>query len=362
MSAEETPEEIPTVLVTGASGFIATHVIQQLLRTGYNVRGTVRSLKDQQKIQAIWDVCPGPRACNRLLLVQADLLDERCWVNAAEGCTYVLHLASPTPFVTEEPVNENEFTKPAVRGTLSILKACAKSTTVKRVVMTSDALAMSGALRGGDYTEDNWADSTQDYVGAYAKSKILAEKAAWDFVKGLEEESAFELVVLNPGHTIGPVLCGTLPWSLELGTAMLTRTTPLIPKISFPIADVRDVAAAHLRAMTSSVAPGKRILISAGNLWYREMAQICEDEFGPHGYVVMTQEAADWLVKFGGWFSPESKFYTSGLSKVTHYENRRMRRLLGIAPMDMPRSVIDMCYSLIDRGFVPKTELYTGRK
>ena len=357
----KTSVEIPKVLVTGASGFIGTHIIQQLLRAGYAVRGTVRSLQDEQKIDAIWDVCPDAESCNRMLLVQADLHDEHCWDAAAEGCTYAFHLAHPTPLEMERASNEDEILKPAVEGTLSVLKACAKSTTIKRVVMTSSVAAISGAFCGGDYTEDDWADVSKDSVGIYAKSKVLAEKAAWDFVKRQGGENAFEFVVLHPGLVIGPALCGTSPWSLGVGKAMLTRTIPLIPKISLPMVDVRDVASAHLRAMTSSVAPGKRMIISAGNLRYLEMSHICEDEFGPHGYIVMTCEAPNCLVRFYGWFLPHSEFFTPGLGKITRYENRRMRRLLGINPIDIRNSVIDMCYSLIERGFVPKTELYTGR-
>ena len=360
MSGDESSEETPTVLVTGASGFIATHIIQHLLRTGYAVRGSVHSLKDQQKVQAIWEMCPGPRACSRLLLVQADLLDERCWDTAVEGCSYVLHVASPTPLVRNQPANEDEIIKPAVEGTLSVLKACAKSTTVKRVVMTSSVVAISGALRGGHYTEDDWADVSEDYVGPFAKSKILAEKAAWDFVNSLKGDNTLELVVLNPGLVIGPVLCGTFPSSLEIGRSMLTRSIPMIAKINFPIADVRDVATAHLLAMTSPAAPGRRIVITTGNMWYREMARICEEEFGSHGYIIATSEAPDWLVRSIGWFVPGSHFFTCGLGEITHYDNRRMRRLLGMTPIDVRRSVIDMCYSLIERGFVPKTKQYTG--
>ena len=361
MSSDKTPVEIPKVLVTGASGFIGTHVIRQLLRAGYAVRGTVRSLQDEQKIDAIWDVCPDAESCNRMLLVEADLHDEHCWDAAAEGCTYVFHLAHPTPSEVEHAANEDEIIKTAVEGTLSVLKACAKSDTVKRVVMTSSVAAISAGLCGGDYTENDWADVSKDNVGLYAKSKVLAEKAAWDFVKSLERENAFEFVVLNPGLVIGPALCGTFPWSLRIGKAMLTRTLPMIPKISLPMVDVRDVAAAHLKAMTSPVTPRKRIIISAGNLWYREIVDICQDEFGPHGYVVITHEAPNWLVRLSGLFMAHSEFFTPGLSKITHYDNLRLRGLLGINPIDIRNSVIDMCYSLIERGFVPKTELYTGR-
>lgn len=186
------------VLVSGASGFIAAHIIKLLLQEGYRVRGTLRNLKDEKKITPLRNLVPSK--AHNLEFVQADLMKEDGWAEAVKGCTYVLHTASPFP--AEVPKNEDEIIKPAVNGTLFLIRACAQSgSTVKRVVLTSSCAAVFGDqfIGNNTYTEKDWPNVTNLYP--YTKSKILAEKAAWDFVKEKEKknESCFQLAVVNPG-------------------------------------------------------------------------------------------------------------------------------------------------------------------
>lgn len=186
------------ILVTGASGYIATHIVKQLLEKGYRVRGTVRNLTDDKKVAPLRKLAGRSRF--ELELVEADLNKEETWLSAVKGCTYVLHTASPFPLKT--PTNENELIKPAVNGTLFVFRACVQEgSSVKRVVLTSSIAAIAGnTFRDGYmYSEKDWPEV--DGLEPYTKSKTLAEKAAWDFVRDREAKGlpCFELSVINPG-------------------------------------------------------------------------------------------------------------------------------------------------------------------
>lgn len=188
------------ILVTGASGYIATHIISQLSAKGYRVRGTVRSLKDEKKLAPLRNLS---RNCRYPIeLVEADLLNEASWLKAVNGCTYVLHTASPFP--SEVPENEDVVIKPALNGTLFVLRACAQEgSMVKRVVLTSSIAAVAGDnyTQGYTYSEADWPQGVTD---PYIKSKTMAERAAWEFVKERESKGlwCFELAVVNPGFVM----------------------------------------------------------------------------------------------------------------------------------------------------------------
>jgi nucleoside-diphosphate-sugar epimerase len=179
MSHEITDEDL--VLVTSASGYIAAHIVKQLLEKGYRVRGTVRSLKDAKKCEPLRKLATNAK--HELELVEADLLDEKSWPNAIKNCTHVIHTASPFPSVS--PRNEMEIIKPAVDGTLFVMRACAlDESLVKRLVFTSSSLSISGDAQksGHTYSEKDWSEPEKNE--AYAKSKVLAEKAACKFCQG----------------------------------------------------------------------------------------------------------------------------------------------------------------------------------
>lgn len=202
-----------TVLVTGASGYIATHVVQQLLEAGYKVKGTVRSLENEEKVKPLTELA-GENGT--LDLVEADLLKEEGWLDAVKGCSYVLHIASPFPL--DQPRNEDDVVKPAVDGTMNVLKACHEAKCVKRVVLTSSNAAVFGNSKnktGTTVTEEDWTDLTK-HVEPYQKSKTQAEKAAWEYVEGLPEDERFELAAVNPCFVMGPALCGTPGTSMKI--------------------------------------------------------------------------------------------------------------------------------------------------
>jgi dihydroflavonol-4-reductase len=179
-------------LVTGISGYVGQHCAAELLSKGYSVRGTVRSEKKADTIRDAFSRV-GARV-DALEFAHADLLDDEGWAEAMQGCTFVLHVASP--FIMGEPKDPNELIAPAVEGTERVLKF-AKQAGVARVVLTSSTVAVTSSMETGVGGPDDWADP--DQVGSYAKSKILAERAAWRFIRGQTEERPMELVVINPG-------------------------------------------------------------------------------------------------------------------------------------------------------------------
>lgn len=350
--------EVPLVLVTGASGFIATHLIQQLLQRGKErVRGTVRSLKNESKNTVLRSIVQNPKY--ELELVEADLSNEESWQTAVQGCTYVYHVASPFPVGV--PADENEIIQPAVNGTISVLKAVVAAGGVKRVVITSSIAAITGLEPNASYSEKDWAPTTGN-IGAYQKSKALAEKAAWDFVSKLEEKDKFELSVVNPALVIGPLLTESGKTSTSMLTVLklLNSEVPALVDVNFNFVDVRDVAAGHIAAMETKEAVDNRHILVSSVLSMKEMSEIISNEFRPQGYRIPSFV----MPKFGVWvykaFDPAVRQVYPMIGRKTVYSNERMTQVLGIQPKDPMESIIDACYSLIEIGVVPKKAGYHG--
>ena len=293
----------------------------------------------------------------------ADLSKPKSWTKAVNRCTYVFHVASP--FILNV-TDEAAIVRTAVEGTTNVLQACADAGTVKRVVVTSSVAAVSNGLTGDPekpadyvYTEKDW--SQEAVCGAYPKSKLKAERAAWDFVKELDESKRFELVVVNPAYVQGPLLSAKSgEGSKEICERILGNKMPALPDLTFSIVDVRDVAAAHIAAMEKSEAAGNRYILYNKNVHAREFAQIIGTEFRPQGYKIPSKNLPKALVWVGKLFVPSLKSVYSALGKRVQYSNERMVSDLGIEPRPAEESIIDICYSLVDLGLVKKTPGYLG--
>ena len=311
------------------------------------------------KWHPLYKLCP--EAKHPLELVEADLLTADCWLPAVKDCQYVIHIASPIPL--GNPEHEDEVIKPAVDGTVNVLRACHATSTVKRVVITSSAAAMYSFTCDDDYimTEADWTNVDEVKI-VYMKSKTLAERAAWDYHGQLPETERFELSVVNPSYVLGPVLCGTYSPVMEVPKRLLNREMPLLPKLSFRIMDVRDVAAAHLAAMTVPEAAGHRHIISGKPLWIADIAKIVDAEFRPQGYKVPTTVAPYALLWLYSWFDKTIRMMLPSVGRIHKVDTSRMRNVLNITQRDVRETVLDMCYSMIEQGFIAKTSKYTGPK
>src|SRR6476661_7698297 len=244
------------VLVTGGSGFIGAHCIRRLHEDGYRVRTTVRSLAREAEVRQM--AGEGP-----LEFAEADLTDDAGWAEAVAGCDFVLHVASPFPL--GQPKHEDELIVPARDGALRVLRA-ARDAGVRRVVLTSSFAAIGYGHDEGDAVADEtrWTDVDGPGVSAYAKSKTLAERAAWDFVRA--EGGSLELATVNPVAVLGPLLGPDPSTSIELVKRLIDGSMPGTPKVAFGIVDVRDVADLHVRAMAAPEAAGERFL-AVGEQW-----------------------------------------------------------------------------------------------
>jgi len=336
------------VLVTGGSGFVGAHCILQLLDAGYTVRTTVRSLASEPAVRAMLGT---HGATDALSFVGAELTSDAGWAAAVAGCAFVLHVASPFPI--SQPKDENDLIVPAREGALRVLRA-ARDAGVGRVVMTSSfaAIGYGTHVSGRPFTEEDWTDPTAK-VSAYVKSKTLAERAAWQFIE--DEGRGLELAVINPVAIFGPALGPKLSTSVELVGRMLNGAVPGLPRVSYTMVDVRDVADLHLRAMTNPAAWGERFLAVAGDsMGVPEMARIMRQRMGAAASRVPTRVLPDWLMRVGAVFSPELRDVAARLGTVSTASNEKARRLLGWSPRSNEDALIATANSLVALGLVTR--------
>lgn len=346
MTAE--PSEI-TVLVTGASGFIAMHCILQLLEQGYRVRGTLRTPSRETSLRKTF--AKHVDADDRLEFVTTDLTRDEGWDEAVKDCRYVLHVASPFP--SQEPKHEDELIVPAVDGTLRVLKA-AVGAGVNRVVLTSSlAAVLYGHPRDGSkvFDENDWS-RTDKNIGAYQKSKTLAERAAWDFVNGLGSDDKLELAVINPGSVLGPILDEDYGTSGEIVRRLMHGELPGCPNLGWAPVDVRDVAAAHLAAMTIPEAAGKRFCCALDHAWWCEFAAILSKHFSSRGYKIPTRRLPDFLIRLVALFDKTVRSRVNNLGERSDISNAHIKKVLHWKPRSLEEMVVAMGESMIEHGVV----------
>ena len=334
-----------TVLVTGGTGFIGLHCLQQLLDKGYKVRTTLRSESRKQEVMEAMK--KHSSNCENLEFFIADLLNDDGWKEAVEGSKYVLHVASP--FFLGEPENEDVFIKPAVEGTLRVLKACADSD-VQKVVLTSSFAAVGyGHSREKEvYTEEDWS-SVDGEISPYAKSKTLAEKAAWDFVENLEESKKFELTVINPVAVTGPMLTSDIGSSNDFLLKLISGSMPACPKIHMGYIDVRDVAKAHIFSMTEEKTNGERIIVSENEMFFAEVGKTLNEA----GFKKSpTKEMPNFLVKIMSLFVGELKTLLSALNRKGDIDKTKAKSFFNWDYISTEQSVTETAQQLQDMGLI----------
>jgi nucleoside-diphosphate-sugar epimerase len=315
------------ILVTGASGFVASQIVADLLEHGYRVRGTVRAAGDTKKYEFLTSL---PGADERLELVSADLLKAETFPPAIDGCEVVLHTASPYVLTVDDP--QRDLVQPAVQGTLGVLKAC-QDQNVRRVVLTSSVAAITDEP-SSDYTfsEKDWNEKSSLIRNPYYFSKTQAERAAWKFME--EKSPNFDLVVVNPFVVLGPSLTPSINVSNRIILDLATGKYPGLVNISWGLVDVRDVAQAHRLAFETEKAQG-RYLCAAQTRSMREVAETLSG-LDQSGLKVPTlsldNPLGDVLTRLGAYFQPKgtAQFLRTNLGRRPSFDNSKIQKELGL--------------------------------
>jgi nucleoside-diphosphate-sugar epimerase len=335
------------VLLTGISGFLGGHVALELLKQGYTVRGSVRNLAKADKVRAT--LAAHGAYLSRLELVELDLLSDAGWEAAMSGVRYVHHVASP--FVLEQPRDRNELIRPAVEGTRRAV-ATALTAGVERVVVTSSVAAIiyGHADNSKRYTEADWTNLHSPDIGAYQESKTRAEQEAWRIADGFGARD--RLAVINPGAIFGPLLDDDPGTSVQLAMRLLDGSMPGAPKMSFPVVDVRDVAAAQVAAMTDPAAAGQRYILADREMTLLEMATAIKAGLGRPDLRVPTFELPTWLVRLIGLFDRQIRDNAPEIGIIRRVDGDRGRALLGRPTIAGPAAALATAESLFERGLV----------
>lgn len=337
----------PTVLITGISGFIARHCAVEMLRAGYGVRGTVRSLQRSAEVKAS---LANHADVARLDFAQADLESDAGWDKAVAGCALVLHVASPFP--ARQPRDEQELIRPAVQGTLRVLRLAA-ATGVERLVQTSSMVAVMYGhphARTAPFTEADWTRVDSPGVTAYAKSKTLAERAAREFMQ--QDRSGLHYSSVNPGLVLGPALDRDIGTSAQIIQMFLRGKYPGAPRLSIPCVDVRDVARMHRLALETTAPSGGRYLGAADCLWLIDIARAIRQSLGTTARKVPTRVLPDWAVKLAGIFDPAARLAVPDLGREFRVDTALTRRTLGMEFIPAPEAAAAMAKSLVELQLV----------
>ena len=337
------------VLVTGGSGFIGNYCILRLLQAGYRVRTTVRSLVREADVRGMLKT-GGVDTGGNLHVVAADLMSDAGWPEAVAGCDFVLHVASPFP--SGVPKHEDDLIIPAREGALRVLRA-ARDAGVRRVVLTSSfaAIGYGHKPQTAPFDETAWSDANAKELTAYAKSKTLAERAAWDFTA--REGGGLELAVVNPVGVFGPVLGPDYSTSILIVQRLLDGAIPGVPRLYFGVVDVRDVADLHLRAMTNPKAKGERFLAVAGDFMsLLEIATVLKNRMGTAARRVRARQLPNWMVKLAALRDPAVKLILPELGKLKNATNAKAKTMLGWMPRSNEDAIIATAESLQRLGLL----------
>ncbi len=330
------------VLVTGASGYIAGFIIKALVRDGWQVRGTIRTMARAAEVRATLGLPD-------LELVACDLMSDAGWAEAMAGVELVQHIASPIP--AGEPKNPDDLIVPAREGALRALRF-AKAADVKRVVMTSSmaAIAYGHGQGRAPFTEADWSNVASVDAYAYIKSKTIAERAARDWMAA--NGAGMEYVSINPAAVLGPVLGADFSTSLEVVKKLLDGALPGLPNLGFGVVDVRDVADLHVLAMTTPGLDGERFIAQGRFIWMREVAEVLKAGLGPQAKRVPTRGLPDWLLKLLANFDATVKMVVPELGRRREASAAHALERLGWKTRDEAQTILDCANSLIEKGLV----------
>ena len=325
------------VLVTGASGYIALHCISELLKKGYAVKGSLRNLDREEEVRSS---IKKEVADANLEFCKLNLLSDDGWQDAMQGCDYLLHMASP--FITYEPKNEDDLIRPAKEGTLRALKF-AKDAGIKKVVLTSSVAAIAYGHEKSICGPSDWSDINQN-IGAYTKSKTIAERAAWNFINSQEQKN-MTMTTIHPGLVFGPLLSNDIDGaSADIMNKLITGQFPGNPNLNFTIVDVRDVALLHVKAISSDESNGKRCLTTSKD--YLHMSKL-SSILREGGYKkAPSKNIPNFIVKFLALFSSEMKGVARNLDRKYEVDISETISLFNWKPIEIKKTILDMAASV----------------
>lgn len=341
------------VLVTGGSGYIASWVVKQLLEDGYTVHATVRNKSKVEKVEHLLQMQEAHP--QKLHLFEADLLKNGSFEAAINGCELVIHMASPFKINVKDA--QKELVDPALNGTRNILNEVNKTTTVKRVVLTSSVVAIYGdatdikKTKNNVFTEEYWNTSSSLKHQPYAYSKTLAEKEAWDMQKA---QDRWDLVVINPAFVMGPSLSKrkdgeSTAFMLQLLSGQFKSGAPAL---NFGYVDVRDVAQAHILAGTKEDASGRHIMCE--NVYSMlDVAGFLKEEYGDKFQLPKSQLPKFMLYLVGPFLAGMSwKFISNNVGVDMRFDNSYSQENLGVRFRNVRETLRDHAQQLLDSGMV----------
>jgi dihydroflavonol-4-reductase len=338
-----------TVLVTGATGYIAKHLVLQLLNEGHTVVGSARSLGREAELrQALTPHLNNRDTLDRLRIVPLNLLSNDGWEAAMQGVDVVMHTASPVPIA--QPKNPEDTIRPAVDGAMRAVRAAHKAG-IHRVIMTSSIAAITTSdLRPDqtEYDETNWTDLSRPNVSPYTRSKTMAEQAVWEWQKLTAPE--MQITMINPSFVMGQPLDNTVSSSINLVTRLLKGTDPMLPRIGFTCVDVRDIAAMHVRAMERPESIGKRYIGANGFYWFADLAALLRADF-PNRKIAK-RVAPDILIRALAIFDPAIRSVLGGLGRSETMSSAQAQTDLGIVFRDPAIAVRETAAHLVENDMV----------
>jgi len=340
---EQRKEEL--VLVTGGTGFIGGWTIVELLRRGYPVRATVRSVAGEAWVRE--RVSAHVEVDDRLSFAVADLNADRGWGTAVAGCAYVLHVAAPVG--VEAPRDPQALIAPTRDGALRVL-AAATQAGVRRVVLTSAVEACRPPLDSPDgvFDETRWTDVSDRQLGPYRVAKTLAERAAWEFMA--HQDGPTTLTTILPAAVQGPVCGPGYAHALRLMERLLGGRMPGLPRVGFCVADVRDVADLHIRAMLAPDAAGERFIAAGDWMWMAELAALLRSQMGDLADRVPTRVLPNFLVRLAALRDRSAGFIVPLLGRKHVFSSEKARRQLSWTPRPSATTIVETAESALLHG------------
>lgn len=337
------------ILVTGGSGFIAKHIVLQLLNEGFEVRASVRSMDRSAEIMAamVLHAKNTDSLDTRLTFCELDLNSDAGWDDALQNCQALMHTASPFPM--EQPEGEQVLIKPAVEGTLRALKAAQKAG-VERIILTSSIVSIYNkrlAAGRNRYDETDWSETNSPMATAYSKSKTQAEKAAWNYVR---EHPELKLTSICPSLVLGPPLDGKIGASLGVIARLMNGKDPMVPNLGMALVDVRDIAQMHVRALQRPESAGNRFIGSERFMWMRDIALVLKAEYPDRK--IPLRVAPDWLMRIMGMFDKTIKGILPTLGREIPLDNSAAAEILGIEFIEARQAIRTSASSLIRENIV----------